>query len=100
MKSIMQKDKECCYLCGQLPNYMDGLLEEHHVFGGNPNRRKSEKYGLKVYLHGIKCHREGKGSVHRNKETRRRIQMDAQRRFEEIHGDREKFRKEFNISVL
>lgn len=99
MKSILQKEKEYCYLCGQLPNYMDGPLEEHHVFGG-ANRKKSEKYGLKVYLHAFKCHREGKRSVHRNKDTRLLIQTDAQRTFEKAHGDRERFRKEFGFSVL
>ena len=42
-------------------------LEEHHIFGG-PNRKLSEKYGLKVYL----CpehHQFGEDAVHKNPNT-------------------------------
>lgn len=42
-----------CWLCGRW-----GWLEEHHIFGG-ANRKKSEKYGLKVGLCGDTCHRNG-----------------------------------------
>ena len=42
-KSILQKDKEC-FLCTRMQD-----LEQHHIFGG-PNRKWSEKYGLKVWL--------------------------------------------------
>lgn len=100
MKSIMQEDMERCYLCGGYANYVDGELEEHHVFMGNPLRKKSEKYGLKVYLHGITCHREGINSVHKNDKVRRTLEAKAQECFEKVHGDREKFRSEFNYSRL
>lgn len=52
-----------CFLCGKT-----GVLEDHHVFGG-PFRAKSERYGLKVGLCGISCHREGKRAVHQCRET-------------------------------
>ena len=49
-KSILQKDKEC-FLCTRMQD-----LEQHHIFGG-PNRKWSEKYGLKVWL-CQRCHRD------------------------------------------
>ena len=56
MKSIIQEQKEC-YVCGKKTN-----LHCHHIYFGNPKRKLSEKYGLKVYL----CyeHHEGTYGVH------------------------------------
>ena len=99
MKSIMQQDKSICYICQQKPNYVDGTLEEHHVFGGTANRPISEKHGLKVYLHAFKCHREGPEAVHKNKQVRLALQAAGQKKFEETHT-REEFRKEFGKSML
>lgn len=99
MKSIMQQDEDKCYLCGERANYNDGQLENHHVFYGKGNRPISEKYGLKVKLHGFKCHREGPNSVHKNKLVRRALEEAAQKKFEETHT-REEFRKKFGINVL
>ena len=69
MKSIIQTEK-VCYLCGCCTptGYYDGL-EEHHIFFGRSNRKHSEKRGLKVWLCGETCHRNGKRSAHRNRET-------------------------------
>ena len=52
MKSILHdKGSRTCFLCMKLGDYSEkAVLEEHHIFGGNPNRKHSEKYGLKVYL--------------------------------------------------
>lgn len=50
MKSIIQGDKEICYLCGKY-----GAKHEHHIFNGTANRKKSEEDGMKVYLHPV-CH--------------------------------------------
>ena len=41
-----------CFLCGR--NDSGDPLERHHIFGG-ANRKKSEKYGLVVYLCGNRC---------------------------------------------
>lgn len=77
-KSIIQKDKSYCYLCGMNANLEP--LDEHHVFNG-ANKTKSEKYGLKVYLHHEKCHIFGKQSVHGNayvgKDLKARVQRIA-----------------------
>lgn len=53
-------------------------LEEHHIFNAS-NRKKSEKYGLKVYLHGNRCHREGKESVHKNAKINNDLKAKAQK---------------------
>lgn len=74
-KSIIQEDSSRCYLCGMNRNLEP--LECHHIFNG-PNRKWSEKYGLTVYLHGEKCHRLGKESVHANSEVRALVQDKAQ----------------------
>ena len=76
MKSIIQDDKESCYLCGMNRNLEP--LECHHVFGGS-NRKWSEKYGLTVYLHCNKCHKTGGESVHANAEVREKLQAEVQR---------------------
>ena len=69
-----------CFLCGEW-----GQLEEHHIFGGS-NRKKSEKYGLKVGLCGVKCHREGKRSAHRCAETAQMLHEYGQKRFMNEQG--------------
>jgi len=46
MKSIMQTDDRC-YLCRMAVG-----TETHHVFPGNPNRKRSDQDGLTVRL----CH--------------------------------------------
>lgn len=67
MKSIIQAEKNYCYLCKEETGYKveRNGLEEHHIFGGSSNRNNSEKYGLKVYL----CpehHQYGPEAVHKN----------------------------------
>lgn len=82
MKSIMQ-DEKVCFLCGSRASD----LEEHHVFGGTANRKLSEKYGLKVFLCGDRCHRNGKQAVHRNKEVALWLKTKAQQKFEEVYPE-------------
>lgn len=98
MNSIMQTRKKC-YLCGETHGYGFNRLEEHHVFGG-ANRKNSEKYGLKVYLCGDRCHRNGPDAPHRNAETMQKLHEDGQRAFEEVHGSREDFMRIFGKNYL
>lgn len=104
MKSIMQDDLDVCYLCGRpagaTPAGMMDSLEWHHVFEGNPDRKISEKYGLKVRLHALTCHREGRGSVHKNSKVYREMMEAGQRAFEEVHGSREDFNRIFRKNYL
>ena len=75
-------------------------LQEHHIFGGCPNRTHSGHYGLKVYLCNIH-HLAGTGpeAVHANKKIMAMLHEDGQRAFEENWGSRtevyEDLRKNF-----
>lgn len=78
-----------CYNCGDTRN-----LEEHHVFFGKKQKKKSEHYGLKVHL-CPGCHRHNKTGVHGgNTELDERLKEEAERIFEEKYS-RELFREEF-----
>lgn len=100
MNSIIQKQKYC-FLCGLTTpsGYYDGL-EDHHVFFGTGNRAKSEALGLKVWLCGETCHRNGKRAVHKNRETDLFIKSHAQAVYEEIYGNRADFIRDFGRSYL
>ena len=76
MKSILQKDKTSCYLCGGRGTSLNPL-DVHHVFFG-ALRSKSDKYGLTVYLHHNKCHIFGRDAVHVNAEVDRALKKRAQ----------------------
>lgn len=94
-KSILQADKESCFICGS-----HQWLEEHHVFGGNGNRKLSEKYGLKVYLCHY-CHNEPPLGVHHNNVTRQHLQRKAQQKaMEHYQWTVDKFRSIFGKSYL
>jgi len=97
--SIIQQDKSYCFLCGSRTGQGLDALEEHHVFEGVGRRAASERYGLKVYLCGSSCHREGEESAHRNKETKDMLHRVAQTKFEELYG-REKFVLVFGKNYL
>lgn len=91
-RSIIEpQDANTCFECG-----CSGYLEEHHIFFGNPLRKKSEKYGLKVhlcYLH----HRDSKEGAHFNKELDLKLKRIAQKAWEDKHqpNAREKFMRAF-----
>ena len=72
-------------------------LDCHHIYGAS-NRKKSEQYGLKVYLHHNKCHLYG---VHQNNEINNRLKAIAQQKAMEYYGwDVETFRSIFGKSYL
>ena len=92
-KSIIQRDMECCYICGSTQN-----LEEHHCIKGIANRKLSEKYGLKVRL----CyeHHRGNKGVHHNRNMDLFLIQTAQSCFEEQVGSREEWMKIFGKNWL
>jgi len=73
-------------------------LEEHHIFGGIKNRKKSENYGLKVKL-CMMHHRTGKNAAHKSQKTAKILHAAGQKKFEETHT-REEFVKEFGKNYL
>lgn len=98
MESIIQKDKTHCYICG-MSKYLEPL-DCHHVFGAS-NRNKSEKYGLKVYIHHNKCHIFGDKSVHRNAQVDKALKAKAQEKAMEHYGwTIDEFRKIFGKNYL
>lgn len=94
MQSIIEpKGEKSCFICGY-----SGRTEEHHIFGGNPNRRLSEKNGLKVHLCYIH-HRDAKTGVHFNSKLMEELHEIGQRAFEQNHT-REEFMKIFGKNYL
>ena len=91
-KTRMATEKGICYLCGHI-----GYTEEHHIFGKS-NRKRSEHYGLKVYL-CPQCHRAGKNAVHKDPNTARKLHQDGQAAFERTHS-RQQFIREFGKNYL
>ena len=51
-----------CFLCGATGGA--DPLDRHHIFPGTANRKKSEKYGLVVYL--WHCDRDGRFSLYQD----------------------------------
>lgn len=98
-ESIIQPDKSYCFLCGSRTSHGLDALEEHHIFEGNGKRSLSEQYGLKIYLCGSKCHREGAGSAHKNKLVKEMLHRLAQEKFEETRT-REEFVLVFGKNYL
>ena len=80
MKSILQENR-VCLVCGS------PYVEEHHVLPGTANRKKSEMFGLKVYL----CHEHHQGNrgVHHDARLRRELERMAQEEFEKTHTHEE-----------
>lgn len=98
MKSIIQNDRTFCFLCGQ--NAGSDPLDEHHVYNG-ANRKISEKYGLKVYLHHNKCHIFGRDSVHQNAAVNRALKAQVQQiAMEHYNWTVDDFRRIFGKSYL
>lgn len=91
MKSIIQKDK-CCYVCGNT------RVHDHHIFG-NSNRKKSEQYGLKVWL----CYEHHNGSINGvhtgNQVLMNELRQLGQKAFEKKYGH-DQFMKIFNKNYL
>lgn len=81
-KSIIQTDKTRCYFCGRNAYADYWGIDEHHVFSG-ANRKKSERYGLKVYLCHNSCHLNG---VHKNAELNRWLRADVQKKAMKHYG--------------
>ena len=75
-------------------------LDEHHVYEG-ANRKNSEKYGLKVYIHHNKCHIFGDNAVHRNAKVDRALKAMVQKRAMRHYGwSIEQFRKIFGKNYI
>ena len=93
----MPEYKEC-FLCHR--NGRGDRLELHHIFGG-ANRKKSDKYGLVVWLCGSRCHREQRYSAHMNAEIMALLHRYGQEKCMKEQGwTVEQFVKEFGKNYL
>lgn len=103
-KSILQAEKECylCRLAADQAGYYGDLphtgLHRHHAIFGRGNRKKSEHYGLWVWL-CIAHHEYGPEAVHTNAQIRRQLSQIAQRAFMRVYPNLD-FREEFGINYL
>ena len=96
-KSIIQYNKDKCFICGKNASADYFGLDEHHVFFGQ-NRKASEKYGLKVYLCHDSCHLNG---VHQDAKLNRALQRKVQEKAMEHYGwDMETWRSLFGRNYL
>jgi hypothetical protein len=71
-------------------------LDRHHIYGGNPDRQHSDRYGLYVHL-CHKCHQSVTDELDR--ELIDGLHMEGQRRFESVHGAGE-FERVFGRNYL
>ena len=93
----MYREREC-FLCGR--NGADDPLDKHHIFGG-AYRKKSERYGLTVYLCHDRCHEKGRHAVHRDGEVMRWMREYGQRKaMEENNWTVEDFIREFGKNYM
>ena len=87
-----------CWKCGR--NGCADPLDKHHIFGGS-NRKKSEKYGLYVYLCHHDCHLFGEEAAHRNLQTMQALHEYGQRLCMEEQGwTQEEFRLAFGKNYI
>ena len=73
------------------------MLESHHIFMSNPNRKNSERYGLKVWL--CKEHHTGNSGVHQDIKLDWLLKRKAQMEFEKRY-DRNMFMAVFGKNYL
>ena len=91
-------DEKKCFLCGR--NGASDPLDKHHIFNG-PLRKKSEKYGLKVWLCHNECHIYGPESVHRSQAVDSVVKQHGQLRAMIENGwTTEQFIKQFGKNYL
>jgi hypothetical protein len=91
INSIVQQNKEC-YICGTTQN-----LQLHHIFFGTYRRKKSDEYGLTVWL--CRDHHTGQSGVHPNRKLQEWLFIIGQTKFEELHGHK-KFMEVFKKNYL
>lgn len=85
MESLLQHTKEC-YLCRKLYGIKTVRnLHKHHIFEGTANRKKSEQYGLYIYLCG-KHHNLSDLGIHSVKGYELEVKREAQEAFEKEYG--------------
>ena len=89
MKSVIQANKDYCYVCGK-----PYATDEHHIFGGR-TRKKSDEDGMIIYLHRT-CHRW----LHDHPISSETFKIRAQKIWELKYGSRKDFIKRYGKSYI
>ena len=98
MAKKKRQPERVCWLCGA--NGGCDPLDKHHIFGG-ADRKKSEKYGLVVYLCHGSCHIFGPEAVHNNAENMNALREYGQRKAMRENGwSIEDFRSVFGRNYI
>lgn len=87
-ESILQGERQRCYLCQRNGDVWTRQLERHHVIFGRGRRTKAEEDGLTLYL----CP-EHHRRVHRDAELRNMLCAEAQEVYEMTHTREEWMRR-------
>ena len=92
------KEGRRCWLCGRSGG--TDPLDKHHIFGG-AYRRKSEQYGLTVWLCHSRCHIFGKEAAHTCRKTMDELHRYGQKLAMEQQGwTKEEFMHVFGRNYL
>lgn len=92
LTSVFTEDMDHCFYTGKSP------VERHHIFGGS-NRDKSEEHGYVVPL-SPELHPNGAMAGADAELIDIVLKQKAQKHYEEHHGSRTDFIKEFGRSYL
>jgi hypothetical protein len=96
-KKTCKKKYPCLFELGYCWNCHRTVdLERHHIYGGNPDRQHSERYGLYVSL-CTQCHRNTTDELDRGLIAQ--LKQEGQKRFEGVHGHSE-FMRQFGRNYL
>ena len=93
MDSVLQKEREC-FVCKTTSD-----LHSHHIYYGTANRKKSEHYGMKVFLCG-RHHNMSDEGVHFNKKLDLKLKRLGQLWWVTHGRTTEEFIKEFGRNYL
>ena len=99
-KSILQNNKDYCFICKRHKSADFYGLDKHHIYFG-AYRNKSEKYGLFVFICHNECHIFGERSVHRNYEVDTALKKYTQKKAMQHYGwSKEDFLKIFGKNYI
>jgi len=91
------KYSKCLSSSGFFTHCNKTLCARHHIFGG-ADRKKSEKYGMKVFLHP-KYHTEFPDGVHCNEANNLKVKLYGYNKFKEMYPELE-FRDIFSTAWM
>lgn len=92
MESIIQNER-VCFFC------KSPYVHKHHVFYGTANRKLSDKDGMVIWLCPMHHNMSNLG-IHFDHDLDLEVKQIAQKRWEEIYGERKDFIRRYGKSYL